>query len=119
MNRQQPYKTVLTALRLVLVGAVLFASVNLYGAKGDSKIKKGVVLKFSGFDLKTASNFSLFSKAGFLYRGNFSAPNTEKAPQTTTMTSVVTFQQGNTTFIYPYKYKVKVPIFKTPAPVQR
>lgn len=117
MNYQQPYNNFFKAVRIAFVGAVLMVSLNVYAAKGDSKIKKGVVLKFAGFDLKAVNNFNLFAKAGFLYRGNFS--NIEKAPQATNMNAVVTFQKGNTTFIYPYKYKVKVPIFKTPAPVQR
>jgi len=105
------------ACRLSLLGVVLMVSVSLFAAKGDSKTKKGVVLKFSGFDLKAINNFSLFSKPGFLYKGSFS--NMEKAPQNTYMNSVITFQRGNTTFIYPYQYKVTVPKFKTPAPVQR
>ena len=28
--------------------------------------------------------------------------------------SIIRLQQGNTTYVYPYKYKVKVPLFKTP-----
>jgi len=117
VNYQQPYNNFFKALRIAVVGAVFMVSFSLYAAKGDSKIKKGVVLKFSGFDLKGINNFSLFARPGLLYRGSFT--NVEKAPQATSLNSVVTFQKGNTTFIYPYKYKVKVPIFKTPAPVQR
>ena len=100
-----------------LLGVMLMISVSLYAAKGDAKSKKGVVLKFSGFDLKGNSNFSLFSKPGFLYRGSFS--NVERVPQNTFMNSVITFQRGNTTFIYPYQHKVSVPTFKVPAPSQR
>ncbi|MES2774645.1 MAG: hypothetical protein V4722_10695 [Bacteroidota bacterium] len=100
-----------------MLGLVFMVSVSLYGAKGDTKSKKGVVLKFSGFDLKGINNFSLFAKPGFLYRGSFS--NVEKAPQNTFMNSVITFQKGNTTFIYPYQHKVTVPTFKTPVAVQR
>jgi len=33
--------------------------------------------------------------------------------------SVIRMQNGNTTYVYPYKYKVKMPLFKTPtAPVR-
>jgi len=117
MNFIQPHNTFAKALRLGLFGFLFLASISLYAAKGDTKIKKGVVLKFSGFDLKGLNNFSLFSKPGFLYRGSFSS--TEKAPQNTFMNSVITFQRGNTTFIYPYKHKVKVPTFKTPTPTQQ
>ena len=30
--------------------------------------------------------------------------------------SMIRLQNGNTTYVYPYKYTVKVPLFKTPAP---
>lgn len=100
-----------------MLGTILMVSVSLYAAKGDSKSKKGVVLRFSGFDLKGFNNFSLFSKPGVFYKGSFST--LERVPQTTYMNSVITFQRGNTTFIYPYQHKVSVPKFKTPSPVQR
>jgi hypothetical protein len=29
--------------------------------------------------------------------------------------SIIRMQNGNTTYVYPYKYKVKTPLFKTPA----
>jgi hypothetical protein len=34
------------------------------------------------------------------------------------MNSMLRYDNGNTTYIYPYKFKVKAPKFKTPAPVQ-
>lgn len=117
MKHTQTYKKISKTLRLSLLSVVLLVSMSLFAAKGDSKLKKGVVLKFSGFDLKGVTNFSLFSKPGFLYRGSFS--NVEKAPQNNFMNSVITFQRGNTTFIYPYHHKVSVPTFKIPTSVQR
>ena len=30
--------------------------------------------------------------------------------------SIMHFDRGNTTYVFPYKFKVKVPKFKTPAP---
>lgn len=99
---------------VVLTGAalLLFAQVQVYAAKGDSKEKKGFVLKFNGFDLKGV-NHNLFSlKPGVVYKGSFN--NVEKAPQQTTLQSIITFQKGNTTFILPYKHKVVLPKFKTP-----
>lgn len=101
-----------TVCSAALVGLCLLWSVNLHAAKGDVKAKKGVVLKFNGFELKnsTLSNFTL--RPGFTYKGSFS--NIEKSPQQTTLQSVLTYQRGNTTFIYPYKHVVQVPRFKTP-----
>ncbi len=34
------------------------------------------------------------------------------------MNSMLRYDNGNTTYIYPYKFKVKTPKFKTPAPPQ-
>src|SRR5437870_770697 len=108
-----------SASATLLLCGMLTVSANCYAAKGDTKNKKGVVLKFSGFNLKGNNSFNLFSKYGFLYSGSFS--NLEKASQSdsTYLHSVVTLQKGNTTFIYPYKYRVRVSLFKTPSPVQR
>jgi hypothetical protein len=97
-------------LRLATVAILLSVSLHIYAAKGDAKTKKGVVLKFSGFELKGFNNFSLFSKTGFLFKGNFST--IDKAPQNTAVNSFMTLQQGNTTYIYPYKHKVSVPFYK-------
>ncbi|MFZ6022926.1 MAG: hypothetical protein ACOYVG_00560 [Bacteroidota bacterium] len=33
--------------------------------------------------------------------------------------SLLRYNNGNTSYVYPYKFKVKVPKFKTPAPAQR
>ena len=32
----------------------------------------------------------------------------------TTFNNMMRFEKGNTTYIYPYKHKVKVAVFKTP-----
>ena len=101
---------------ILLTGLVtLFvAQVELYAAKGEAKTKKGVVLKFNGFELKGNSNLQFTLKPGLLYKGSFN--NIEKAPQQTTLQSIITYQKGNTVFIVPYKHKVILPKFKTPEP---
>ena len=33
--------------------------------------------------------------------------------------SMISFQNGNTTYVYPYTYKIKVPLFKTPSSPNR
>ncbi|MBL0884461.1 MAG: hypothetical protein IBJ16_14145 [Chitinophagaceae bacterium] len=35
------------------------------------------------------------------------------------VSSMLRYDNGNTSFVYPYKFKVKVPKFKTPTPAQR
>ena len=105
-------KTTKRACLTAMFGAFMFATVSLYAAKGETKAKKGYVLKFNGFELKSMNNSAFSMKQGFSYKGSFS--NIEKAPQQTTLQSIITFQKGNTTFIYPYKHAVTLPKFKTP-----
>ena len=107
-------KMIAKSILLTGLGLVLFVQVQLYAAKGDSKTKKGFVLKFSGFDLKNSSNSFFSLQPGIVYKG--SIMNAEKTPQQTTLQSILTYQKGNTTFIYPYKHKVILPKFKTPEP---
>ena len=102
--------------RLATVAILLAVSIQIYAAKGDTKTKKGVVLKFSGFELKGFNNLSFFSKTGFLLKGNFT--NVDKAPQNTNVNSFVMLQHGNTTYIYPYKHNVSVPFYKRPVAVK-
>lgn len=35
------------------------------------------------------------------------------------VTSLLRYNNGNTSYVYPYKFKVKVPKFKTPVPAHR
>ncbi|TAD84352.1 MAG: hypothetical protein EAY75_13265 [Bacteroidetes bacterium] len=92
----------------------MLCSTNVYAAKGDAKDKKGYVLKFNGFELKSPYMSSFTLRPGFSYKGSFSI--VEKSPQQTILQSVVTYQRGNVTFIYPYKHVVQVPLprFKVP-----
>jgi len=105
-------KAAFKSLLLTGVSVLLFAQVELYAAKGDIKVKKGFVLKFNGFELKGMNNTFFTLKPGVVYKGSFN--NVEKAPQQTTLQSIITFQKGNTTFIMPYKHRVILPKFKTP-----
>ncbi len=110
LNNRMLRKTLL----LAGVGALLFVQVQLFAAKGEAKSKKGYVLKFNGFELRGITNTFFTLKPGAVYKGSFN--NVEKAPQQVTLQSIITYQQGNTTFIYPYRHKVTVPNqkFKTP-----
>ncbi|MCU0333977.1 MAG: hypothetical protein MUF62_02880 [Chitinophagaceae bacterium] len=96
----------------LLLAALALHSGQVNAAKGGGKEKKGFVLRFSGFDLKTPAAGTSLLQSGLHYRGSFS--NFQRSPQQTTINSIITFQRGNTTFIYPYRHQVNVPRFKTP-----
>lgn len=102
---------------VLLFGVLTFFNGHSYAAKGAAKEKKGFVLKFNGFELKGLQKTNLSLRPGVVYKGSFS--NIEKAPQQTTLQSIITYQKGNTTFIYPYSHKVNVSRFKTPEPPQK
>ena len=66
---------------------------------------------------KLSKNYSLSSlrTSTFQYKG-FYQVNQTSGNQTS---SYLSLQRGNITYVYPYKYKVKVPRFVTPTPPQR
>jgi len=66
---------------------------------------------------KLSKNYSLSSlrTSTFQYKG-FYQVNQNAGNQTS---SYLSLQRGNITYVYPYKYKVKVPRFATPTPPQR
>jgi hypothetical protein len=100
-----------TAGVIILVVSLFFVQANLFAAKGDAKGKKGYVLKFNGFELKSLSSLSFFMQPGIMYKGSFNT--IQKAPQQVTLQSVITYQKGNTSYIIPYSHKIQQK-FKTP-----
>ncbi|MCC6761655.1 hypothetical protein [Phnomibacter sp. MR] len=101
---------------VLLLGMAVCCQFHLYAAKGGSKEKKGYVLKFKTFDTKTNFQRQFTLQPGVQYKGSFN--QVIKTPQSTTLQSIITYQRGNTTFIYPYQHKVSVPKFKTPEPIR-
>ncbi len=63
---------------------------------------------------KSASPFSL--RAGFSYKGYQTINQKKEANGEVTFQSMLRFEKGNTTYIYPYSHKVSTPRFKTPTP---
>jgi len=66
---------------------------------------------------KISKNYSLSSlrTSTFQFRGFYQVePNAANSSN-----SYLSMQRGNITYVYPYKYKVKVPRFATPTPPQR
>jgi hypothetical protein len=112
MQKNRHNKFTITAACFMLVGLALFAHVCVYAAKGGGKEKKGYVLIFKGFDVRNAFQSRFTLQPGVHYKGSFN--NVIVSPQQTTIQSIITYQKGNSTFIYPYHHKVSVPKFKTP-----
>lgn len=95
---------------LVMGIQVAYAAFSFTGI-ADEKLK---TTKFSLKNLGALSHKGLsFSsvKLNLQYKGPQSISGSEFG-------SVLRFDNGNTSYVYPYKYKVKAPKFKTPAPQQ-
>jgi hypothetical protein len=97
-------------LRHMVVSAILLAVVGLaYASKGgggDKKNNKSVPLKTEFTPIRTTGNFTLKSTPA--YSGSFFLGQ-EKTKTTISFNTLVTYENGNSVFIMPYKYKVNIP----------
>lgn len=113
----------LSPKRMLLVLGFVF-SLNAFAAFIDNGSSKKT---------NTANNFSLknFNKNSFkntaypsFKLSKFQFKGSSDIYQVNSKTAVegqffIRMENGNTTYVYPYKYKVKVPFFKTPtAPIR-
>lgn len=82
-------------------------SSNKFSLKNLSLLEhKGLTLSFS----------SLKSNLQFKGMMQLSERKSTDNPNTSEVSTILRYENGNTTYIYPYKFKVKTPKFKTPAP---
>lgn len=74
------------------------------------------------YSLKNLNNFSKKGltlnaiKSNLQFKGVY-IPSTALRLESSEVNSMLQYNNGNTTYVYPYKFKVKVPKFKTPSPV--
>ena len=104
-------------LTMVLVVGISTIVVASKGG-GEDKEKKGYVLKFNGFEVKKnyVTPFSLMQQ-GAVYRG-IRTPN-QSSGQHASNQSVITFQKGNTIYLYPIQPQCFIHKLKVPTPVNR
>jgi hypothetical protein len=110
MKKRFTYSKVLFATLFVFVVDLAFGSFT--GKTDDNKNK------FSLKNLSTRNqvySLSALRPSTFRYMGSLdlSQQNTGSQLQ---IRSMIRLERGNTTYVYPYKYTVKVPKFKTPTP---
>ena len=96
---------------LLVMGTHL--SMGSFTGTVDEKSKSKYSLKnFNKNFYKKSSPFSL--TAGFQFKGT-QLMSTQKTISGTTYNTMMRYEKGNTTYIYPYKHKVNVPLFKAPS----
>jgi len=104
------------------VVSVLFLSAHMaFAAFTGSVDSKDNNNKFSLKNLnKISKNYSLSSlsalKNSYEFKNQYQLNEQKTDDNAVEIQSMVRLEKGNTTFVYPYKYKVKVPKFKTPVP---
>ena len=105
------YKKIMSLL--LLIGAVQIAFGSFTG-NSDKKTSSMFSLKnFNKNFFKTASPFSL--KAGYTFKGFQVVSQKKELNGDISFNSTMRYEKGNTTYIYPYKHKMAVSKFKTPA----
>ena len=115
MKQQQYIKKGVFVILLAMGIQVAYAALSFTGI-ADEKTKN--VTKFSLKNLSALSHKGLsFSslKSSLQYKGT--QPSKESIFGSE-VSSMLRYDNGNTTYIYPYKFKVKAPKFKTPVPQQ-
>ncbi len=103
----------------IFFSALFIIAVNLCFGAFSGKTDDNSNSKFS---LKNLNNYSknyytlsLLKTSSFQFKGSQELYQ-QKNANGFEVTSMIRMEKGNTTYVYPYKYKVKVPFFKTPAP---
>ena len=125
--------THITFLTLLVTALTAHFAMGSFTGSSDEKEKNKFTLKNLNKISKTAFSLSYMKNNNFQLKGtlNLALPsytpansNNNTTPGVATevpeMSSMIKMENGNTTFVYPYKYKVKVPKFKAPtAPSMR
>lgn len=110
MTKKYAHIVVLVALFILGAGRIAFASTS---GSADDRLNK--------FSLKNLSKYSKsYSLSGLrpsslTFTGSEEVMTIQRLDNSLQNNSIVRMEKGNTTFVYPYKYKVRVPKFKTPS----
>ena len=101
-------------IALLLVGATHIAMGSFTGSSEDKS--KGIysLKNFNKTFYKSNNPFSI--RAVFQYKGIETLSQKKDGSGVTTFTTIMRFEKGNTTYVYPYKHQITVPKFRTPAP---
>lgn len=85
---------------------------------GSSEKKSSKMFSLKNFNKNFCKGITAFSlKSNYTFKGFHVFGQTKSAHGEVFLNSMMRYNNGNTTYIYPYKHKVVVPKFKTPSPV--
>ena len=115
MNKHLNHKKIALATILLLSMKLTFAAISFTGIV-DEKTRN------NKYSLRNLNNYSKKGlslnaiKSNLQFKGIY-LPSTSLSLESSEVNSMLQYNNGNTTYVYPYKFKVKVPKFKTPSPV--
>jgi hypothetical protein len=111
MLQKSTIKTGKIAIALLLVFATNLSMGSFTGTVGEQSKEKYSLKNFNKNFYKKASPFTL--TAGYQFKG-VEIVNQKADITGINYNTMLRYEKGNTTYIYPYKHKVSVPLFKTP-----
>ncbi len=100
-------------IAMCLVGLTHIAMASFTGTTEESLKSKYSLKQFNKSFYRSASPFTLTT--GFQFKGIRQLSSQKTDDGSITYTSMMRFEKGNVTYIYPYKHTVKLPKFKAPA----
>lgn len=119
MMKGKPYIQKASVFILLAMGIqVVYAAFSFTGI-ADEKTKNN---KYSLRNLSSLSHRGLsfsYLKSSLQYKGIQQPVSSRETLSGIEVSSMLRYDNGNTTYIYPYKFKVKTPKFKTPVAPQR
>ena len=110
----KPIRVFKLMIALLLVGATHIAMGSFTGFSEKKSSNMYSLKNFNRNFYKSTSSFSL--RAGYDFKGFKVIGQKKEGNGDLSMQSMMRYEKGNTTYIYPYTHKVTVPKFKTPTP---
>ena len=106
-------------VKMIIISLIIISATHIaMGAfTGTAEKKSSKLYSLKNFNRNFYKSNSIFSlRSGFNYKGTRFLSQRNQPNGDITITSMMRFEKGNTTYIYPYTHKVIVPKFKTPTP---
>ncbi len=113
MKKQLKYQKWVLAIALIMSVQLALAALSFTGIVDDkARNSKYSLRSLNSYNKKGLSLNAI--KSSLQYNG-IHIPNATPSFQGNEINTMLQYNSGNTTYIYPYKFKVKVPKFKTPS----
>lgn len=111
-SNMKPIRIKILAIATIMVFAT---HMSLASFTGNSEKKSSSIFSLKDFNKSFyRSTSSLSLRVGFVFKGLQVINHKRESNGDITINSMMRFEKGNTTYIYPYRHKVSSPKFRTP-----